>query len=247
MRKFAAYLIFTVFFIPAFGQDTNTPTQSTTSFKKTGRPDIPGTFTLELGVNNASSKPGEFELGFWGSRTLNVYYQYEMRILKSKFSFVPGFGFSMERFKFKNKYTLDYNGSSVVMISPTEAGRSDTRKSQLITNYVEVPVEITFRTNPEDPARSFRASIGGRVGYMFDSFTKIKYKENSEVKKLKDKQDYNLNKFRYGVSAKLGVGNFSLFGYYNLSDLFEKNKGILEDSQLKNFNTFTVGISLSSF
>jgi hypothetical protein len=67
------------------------------------------------------------------------------------------------------------------------------------------------------------------------------------VKKLKDKQDYNLNKFRYGVSAKLGVGNFSLFGYYNLSDLFEKNKGILEDSQLKNFNTFTVGISLSSF
>jgi hypothetical protein len=133
------------------------------------------------------------------------------------------------------------------MISPTEAGRSDTRKSQLITNYVEVPVEITFRTNPEDPARSFRASIGGRVGYMFDSFTKIKYKENSEVKKLKDKQDYNLNKFRYGVSAKLGVGNFSLFGYYNLSDLFEKNKGILEDSQLKNFNTFTVGISLSSF
>lgn len=82
---------------------------------------------------------------------------------------------------------------------------------------------------------------------MFDSFTKIKYKENGEVKKLKDKQDYNLNKIRYGVSAKIGVGNFSLFGYYNLSDLFKKDKGILEDSQLKNFNTFTVGISLSSF
>lgn len=170
-----------------------------------------------------------------------------MRILKSNFSFVPGIGFSMERFKFKNEHTLDYNGSSVVMVNPTEAGRPDTRKSQLITNYIEVPVEITFRTNPEDPARSFKASVGGRVGYMFDSFTKIKYKENGEVKKLKDKQDYNLNKFRYGISAKIGVGNFSLFGYYNLSDLFEKNKGILENSQVKNFNTFTVGISLSSF
>ncbi len=242
MRKLAAITIFTVLLIPAFGQDTTTPNP-----KKTGRPDIPGTFTLELGVNSASGSPSTFDIGFWGSRSLNVYYQYEMRILKSKFSFVPGIGFSFERFKFKNEYTLDYNGSSLIMVSPQTAGRTNTKKSQLITNYIEVPLEICFRTNPEDPARSFKASVGGRVGYMFDSFTKIKYKEDGEMKKLKDKQDFNLQKFRYGVSAKIGVGNFSLFGYYNLTDLFQKDKGILENSQVKNFNTVTVGISLSSF
>jgi hypothetical protein len=90
-------------------------------------------------------------------------------------------------------------------------------------------------------------AIGGRIGYMYDSFTKIKYKEDSETKKLKDKQDYNLTKLRYGVSAKIGLGNFSLFGYYNLTNLFEDGKGPYLKNTQKDFPTFTVGISLSSF
>src|SRR5690606_30868686 len=86
--------------------------------------------------------------------------------------------------------------------------------------------EIRYSTKPDDPARSFKISVGGRIGYMYDSFTKIKYKENSEVKQLKNKQDFNLTKFRYGLTARIGVGNFSLFGYYNLTPLFEEGKGL---------------------
>ncbi|HEY9048736.1 MAG TPA: outer membrane beta-barrel protein [Ohtaekwangia sp.] len=243
MRKFAALLFLSVLMIPAFGQEATT----TTTTKRTGRPDIPGTFVLELGVNRASGAPSNFKTGFWGSRTLNVYYQYEMRILKSNFSFVPGVGFSLERYKFTNKYTLDYNGSTLLMVSPAQAGRDGTKKSQLITNYFEVPVEICFRSNPEDPARSFKASVGGRVGYLFDSFTKIKYSENGEVKKLKDKQDFNLTKFRYGAYVKVGVGNFSVFGYYNMTNLFKTGKGPTQDSKVTDFNTMTIGISLASF
>jgi hypothetical protein len=37
-------------------------------------------------------KPNELKYGLWGSRTLNLYYQYDMRIGKSKFSFHPGVG-----------------------------------------------------------------------------------------------------------------------------------------------------------
>jgi hypothetical protein len=80
---------------------------------------------------------------------------------------------------------------------------------------------------------------------MFDSFAKIKYKEDGEVKKLKDKQDYGLNKFRYGVFGKIGVGNFSVFGYANMTDLFKD--GLSQNRKPVDFSTFTVGISLSSF
>lgn len=228
--------------------------QEETTRKFSRRPDIPGTFVLEFGFNRDLSGPDEFSLGFFGSRTVNVYYQYEFRILKSSFSFVPGIGLSLERFKFGNEYTLDYNNdfSSIVMIAPGDAAVPDIRKSQLITNYIEIPLELKYSTNPDDPARSFKISVGGRIGYMYDSFSKIKYKENGELKKLKNKEDFNLNKIRYGLSARIGIGNVSLFGYYNLSPLFEEGKGLSDiissQSSVKNdFSTLTIGISLASF
>jgi hypothetical protein len=231
-----------------------------TEKKTTARPDIPGIFTLEIGLNRGLNAPDNFDLGLWGSRTVNLYYQYELRILKSKFSFVPGIGVSLERFKFRNGQMLDYMREDDIYSSPVQS--FDTlvlyswaehltpglKKSQLITNYVDVPLELRFTLNPDDPARSLKISVGGRVGYLYDAFNKIKYKEGGEIKQLKDKQNFNLNRFRYGAFAKIGFGSFSLFGYYNLTPLFKDNKGIYHDGKMYNdLNTFTAGISLSSF
>lgn len=242
MKKIAAVIALTALLSPAFAQETTPPK------KTSARPDIPGTFVLEFGFNGAITPPENFNLNFWGTKAFNLYYQYDIRLFKSKFSVVPGIGFAFERYKFKDGYVLGYNANdSLTMIPPATAGYPKLKKSQLITNYVEVPLEFCFRTNPEDPSRSFRASIGGRFGYMFDSFTKVKYKEDGEMKKIKDKQNYNLNPFRYGVTAKVGVGPFSVFGYYNLNSLFEPGKGPKYKKEIVDFNTFTVGVSLAAF
>jgi hypothetical protein len=222
--------------------------QETTSSPKKSRPDIPGTFVLELGINNALDAPSSFSLGLWGSRTINIYYQPDFRILKSKFSFAPAIGLSLERFKFKNGATLGYDeDDSLKLFTPTETGMTGMRKSQLVTNYLDIPLEFRFTSNPDDPARSFKAAVGGRIGYLYDSFTKLKYKEEGEIKRLKDKQNWNLTQFRYGVFGKIGIGNFSLFGYYNLTPLFEEGKGPGEKNLVADFQTVTVGISLSAF
>jgi hypothetical protein len=216
--------------------------------KKYNRPDIPGTFVLELGVNSALSAPSSWSLGLWGSRTLNVYYQYDIRILHSKFSLVPGIGFSLERYKFKNGATLAFDAEdSLKLLTPAESGITGIKRSQLVTNYFEVPLELRFSTNPDDPARSFKIGVGGRIGYLYDSFSKLKYKQDGETRVLKDKQSWNLNKLRYGVFGRIGFGNFNLFGYYNLSPLFKEGKGLNEKDVVNDFQTMTVGISLSSF
>src|SRR5690606_5368089 len=151
---------------------------------------------------------------------------------------------SLERFKFKNGATFGYDAEdSLKLFLPSETGMTGLRKSQLITNYIDVPVELRFTSNPSDPGRSFKASIGGRIGYMYDAFTKLKYREGGETKQLKDKQMWNLNRFRYGISAKLGIGNFSIFGYYNLTPLFEDGKGVYDKETTTDFQTATVGIS----
>jgi hypothetical protein len=239
--------------LAAFAQ-TDTPAASsttpTTPAKRYSRPDIPGTFAIEIGVNRALGAPTKFDQGLWGSRTLNVYYSYDMRLFKSKFFFVPGVGFSFERFKFRNGRTVGYaNGNEVSMLTGTDAGYPvGLKKSMLITNYFEVPVELKYMTRPEDPARSFRISFGARVGYMYDAFTKVKYSEGGENKKVKNNQNYNLTRFRYALSAHIGIGNISLFGYYNMTPLFEDKKGPKnDDTSNTTINTLTIGLSLASF
>lgn len=226
--------------------------------KKTVRPSIPGSFIVDLGVNQAMGKPPKWNQGFWGSRTVNFYYQYSFRIAKSKFSFNPGLGLSLERWKFTNGATLSdtlelvsfpngavspnqveqYNLVSTGSIYPKNAN-----KSMLVANYFEIPVEFRFDTNPEDLGRSFNVSLGGRVGFLYDAFTKVKYRDLGEDIKVKNKMNHGLSTIRYGVYSRVGVGGFNLFFYYNLSDMFEKEKG----PSGKEFNSFTTGISISGF
>lgn len=226
--------------------------------EKKAKPNIPGTFLVDLGVNQAIGKPSTFKQGFWGSRTVNVYYQYPIRFGRSKFSFNPGLGVSLERWKFTNGATLldtvelvSFPNGAVAtdqveqynLLSPARVYPKLADKSMFITNYVEIPLEFRFDTNPEDINRSFNIAIGARVGVLFDAFTKIKYNDLGEVVKIKNKLNHGVNPFRYGVYSRIGLGGFSLFGFYNLTEMFEENKGPLGTTM----NTMTFGISINGF
>lgn len=243
MTKLTVLLFLVSLSVTTFGQTTETKS-------RVGRPDLPGIVTLEFGLNRGLDAPDRFDLGLFGSRSINIYYQYELRILNSRMSFVPGIGLSLERFKFRNGDILTFPGDnrdSVILVRMADHQITRLKKSQLITNYIDVPLELRYTSNPDDAARSFKISVGARVGYLYDAMTKIKFREDGELKQIKDKQNFNLNRLRYGVSAKVGFGNFALFGYYNLSPLFKEREGIYNMGRPIDFNTFTVGISLASF
>jgi hypothetical protein len=215
--------------------------------KKSSRPDIPGSILVELGVNVKNGvTPQNFTKGFWGSRTMNFYYQYPIRLFKSKVSFNPGIGLSLERWKLTNDYTLSPKPAKdgTYRLMPADSLYPGTiHRSQIVNNYIEMPLEFRFDTNPEDIARSFNISIGGRIGYLYDSFTKVDYRDNSENKSNKDKQNHGMNPYRYGLYTRFGLGGFSLFGYYNISPMFEENKG----PDKTTMNSLTFGISINGF
>ena len=243
-KKLTILLLFIALGSAAVAQSTTVVTE-----KKKGRPNIPGTFQLDLGFNFPSEKAG-FNTSFFGSSTVNIYYFYDMRIGKSKFSIHPGVGFGLERYKFNNFKTLGYNAAqdTVFMV---DSQFSNLRKSKLITNYLDIPLELRFSTRPDDPNRSFKISLGFKVGVLFDSYTKQKYSDDGEKKKVKDKQNYNLNPIRYGAYFRIGGGNLSVFAYYNLSPLF-KNGGFgqkqgTDPSTPETINNFMVGVSLATF
>lgn len=214
--------------------------------KKAARPNIPGSFMIDFGFNRGIHKPENFSQAFWGSRTLNLYYQYPIRIGRSHFSFNPGIGASMERWKFKNNYVIadktDDQQDQFLLYPGTDFFKG-IKKSMLIANYVEVPLEFRFDTAPEDLGRSFNFALGGRIGYLFDSKMKVKYKEDGETKIVKNKENLGLTQLRYGVYSRIGVGNFNVFGFYNLTPLFEKGKGPDQTTMTH----YTIGISINGF
>lgn len=239
-KKLNIFLLLITLSTAAFAQGDVTP--------KKGRPNIPGTFQVDFGYNTPTEKAG-FNTGLMGSTSVNLYYFYDMRLGKSKFSVHPGIGFGLDRYKFNNNKTLGYNASqdTVFMVDVT---LPNLRKTKLITNYIDIPLEVRFSSRPDDPNRSFKMSLGFKVGLLYESFTKIKYSEDGERKKIKDKQNFNLLPVRYGPYFRIGGGNFSVYGYYNITPLF-KNHGFGEEraggNVAETINNFTFGISLSAF
>ena len=236
--KFVLSFLLLVFLTPLIAQESS----------KVYRPDIPGLLMIDYGVNGTTSAPSEFEKGWFGSRTVNVYYYYPMRLWKSKVTFNAGIGLGLDRFKFTNYYYLADTAvqDGVFQLVPNIVSADSItfpgiKKSLLSMNYLDIPIEFRYNLNPDDLNRTFWVAVGARAGWMFSANTKIKHKVDGDKIVHKDKYRQGLNQFRYGASLRLGVGNFNWFAFYNLSPLFEKDKG----PSATQMNTWTVGISLT--
>lgn len=241
--------------VMAFGQEAtpkNSKANRTSKLiqEEAGRPDIPGDLMIEFGFNWVQDHIPGIGFNTMGSRTFNAYYLYEMNIGESAFSFHPGIGIGTEKYKFGGDFTLGYGldslGSREVQFVPLDSiygvGTSFD-KSQINPNYFDIPLEIRWRSRKYDPKSSLKVTLGGKVGFMFDSKTKIKYSEYGENKKSKQKEKYELNTIRYGAYVKLGYGGFSAFYYYSISELFKKDKGPMSTTMYP----MTFGLSLALF
>lgn len=241
----------------AGSSSAQTPTKATRV-----RPNIPGSFIIDLGLNGTQGSPDLWKQGLWGSRTVNLYYQYPLRFGRSRFSFNPGIGLSMERFKWKNGATLfnpaEANANAQIEKYEFVAASglfANPQKIMFVNNYLDIPVELRFDTKPEDISRSINFAIGARGGWLYDSFIKTKYKEEGQVKRVKDKQDWGVTKLRYGVYGRVGIGAFNIFVFYNLTPLFQTDKGPFNEGTIANgggetgtkMTTFTAGISINGF
>jgi len=212
--------------------------------KVTARPDIPGSFLVDYGFNIGMNPPAKgYKKGFWGSRTLNLTYSYPIQLGESRLYFQPGIGISMERFKWVNNHVLRDTLPDIERydLVPNKY-YTGLKKSMLVMNFLEIPLEIRFIGNPSDPTRSFMAAFGARIGVLADGHTKYKYRQESANDILKEKWDHGMNRIRFGLTARVGVAGFGWFAHYNLTPLFRKGVGPLGSD---NLTVMTVGITLN--
>lgn len=237
-KTFLTFLILATTILSYAQNNNKASNQSKVVKEQAGRPDIPGDLFVELGFSLLSDAPESMDMSWWGSKALNIYYQYPMNIGKSSFSFHPGIGIGTEKYAFDGYKTLDIDSDGNTEIASIDSS-SSINKSKFGLLYLDIPLEIRWRSNKYDPRRGFNVAIGVKGGILLQSKTKVKYSDIT----YKEKRDFNIQTFRYGAFGKFGFGSFNLYYYYSLSQMFESGKGPDETETFP----MQVGISFALF
>ncbi|MGB1243107.1 MAG: outer membrane beta-barrel protein [Chitinophagales bacterium] len=184
-------------------------------------------FMLDFGFNtyladgsfNLPNELNDFDLDYARSVNVNMHiFRQRIGLVGHNFNFMYGLELAWNNYHFENDITLLHNVDEVTVI---ESG-VDFKKNKLATTFLQVPVLFNIETNPRKPGKSFRISAGGYGGLLLGARTKQKSSENGKVK-IKD--DFNLNKFRYGVIGQVGVGCINFYVDYALNGLFKEDLG----------------------
>ncbi len=236
MQKIVLTFIALLCGLGAFAQDKDASAPKDAKKKSAGSDRV----VVDLFHDNWLTKPDGVETKWYG-RGAGLYTMFNKNIIKKNVNI--GFGVGLTSHNVYHNMLVGYNAiadSAVLINYPTRIPNNATtvaddslnieyKKNKISTTYIDVPIELRFMTNANAKGRRFKIAVGGRVGYLINGHTKYKggdylYGTNTDIK-LKQGIIQNINKLRYGATARIGYGNFNLFGYYALSQMFEKNKG----------------------
>lgn len=216
-----ATLFCTALSTSAFAQNSPaTPPTPPSEITKPSRDFVMLQFTYEGWSNHPDSvKSSGFGRGF------NGYLCYDFPIQKSHFSFAAGVGVGTSNIYFDNQ-ELRFTDTGALGTQVRFVNESyDYKKYKITTAYLEAPFELRYFGNMSNRNKGFKAAIGFRAGTLVGAHTKSsRTVEGTKVVEKVNTKRY-LEKWRFGATARIGWGNFSLFGAYNFNTLFKEDSG----------------------
>jgi len=96
-------------------------------------------------------------------------------------------------------------------------------KNKLAADYITVPVMLNFSTTPRYNKPTYMVSFGVSAGYLYSQRNKQKSDGRG---KLKNKGDYDLEKFKFSYVAEIGIGQIKLYGAYSPKSMYEHSLDI---------------------
>lgn len=158
-------------------------------------------------------------------RGFNAYLCYDFPIKKSHLSFAAGIGIGTSNIYLDNQEISFHDtgalGNAVRFIPETK----DYKKYKLTTAYLEAPFELRYFANNKNRNKGFKAAIGLRVGTLVGAHTKDRISVDGTRYIEKSASKRYLDSWRFSGTLRVGYGNFSLFGSYNINTLFKDGSG----------------------
>ena len=159
-----------------------------------------------------------------------------------QFSVAFGVGFSSSNLYFKN-YGIELKSGNATLPFRSLDSADHFKKYKLAMSYLEIPIELRYSYDPENDTKSIKAAIGFKVGTLLNVHTKGKILQDKNNKVLynytqKEANRHFFNSTRLAATARIGYGNFSIFGSYQINNLFKD--GVAADTKL-----LQIGLTLS--
>ena len=155
-----------------------------------------------------------------------------------------GANVSWYNFKFENERTrLAKTPDGVAFSESVEA--IDPIKSKLVVPYLNVSlVPLLYFGKPgsndwfvfdRDKGAGFRIGAGVYAGYRLGSRAKYVFREEGDRERVKDRTNFYVNNYRYGLRFQMGYRGVDVFANYDLNELFVEGRG-------PELNAFSFGI-----
>jgi hypothetical protein len=193
---------------------------------------------LQFGYSGWDNKPDSINVhGF--SRSFNMYFFFDFPFkTMPKISVALGAGVGTDNIFFDNTIIDIKGGKEVIFKTDTV---SVYKKYKLATGYFEIPLELRYSSNPENMNKGFKFALGAKVGLAYDAH--VKAKVDRDVRGIggyiyKEKDTRFFNNSRIVATMRVGYGNFTAFGTYALTQVFNSGSGPA-------VKPFTVGLTLS--
>jgi Outer membrane protein beta-barrel domain len=177
-----------------------------------------------LDAENTLSREGEasfMDLNTGRSWAINLdFAQYSLGFGTNHFGSVIGLGLGFNNYFFDGDNTMAEVNDYVVGVDTTGIS-----KSKLTTTFLRLPLFLEVQFPNTIRATRMFISAGVIGGLKLGSHTKVVYENEYGHSKVKNKDDFNINPFRFGVIARIGFGCISVFGEYYFTPMYVEGKG----------------------
>ena len=238
------FLLITTFVaLGATAQTTETKKKDWSKIDLSGR--SKDHFMIQYGADSWTNRPDSVRTGNGFSRHFNFYVMFDKPFKNNKkFSLSYGAGIGSSNIFFDN---VNVNIKSTTLRLPFTIADSINHFDKFkVTNiFLEIPVELRYYTNPENPAKSWKFAIGAKIGTLLRAHTKGKnlvdknnqtVYGNSFVQKEVTKKYFNGTAL--AITGRVGYGIIGLQGSYQISSVLKEGAG-------PSMNRFSLGISIS--
>jgi hypothetical protein len=223
MRKSLAFLALLFLPVSLFAQDVvANNTNSTPEVVKPSRDFL----MVQFGYTNLASKPDSVKTkGFGHSLTVAVCYDFPIK--KTHLSFAAGLGVTataiyLNKQAFTTKDTGALGAATRVVPITDTAGY---KRSKFGTAYLTAPFELRYFADNHNRNRGFKAAAGVQVGWLLGSDGKQVNSVDGSIVKDKTNSKRYVSTWNFAATARIGWGNFAIYGSYNLTTIFKDLQG----------------------
>ena len=197
-----------------------------------------------FGLNNTlidGQDLGDSPYKIAGSGFMELGYAWKTRIFDNTnfWRLKYGFSFQWNKLDIKdNQYFVNTNGDIALQEFPAEVNKVKFRTTNLV-----FPVHMEFGPSKKiegenyfrySTRKKYKIGLGAYAGLNIGSMQKLKYKEDGNRIKDKQRGGFEVNEFVYGVSSYVAWGSVALYAKYDLNPLFK--------NQMVDQNNISLGV-----